>query len=160
MCSFHTILDASLYGFLKKFRCASGHALLRCANPIPGIHVVHNGTAWTCGALAENEIAQFCHGNGVRRLQTESRGSGGGFCEAILALKSVPITILRRRRRTPPGHSAGPILLDVLGGFLEAFWKLLGSLGRLLNLSGEGPGSPLGRCGGLLGAPRGLPGGT
>ena len=65
--------------------------------------MVNNGTAWTCGALAENEIAQFCYGRRVRRLQTESRGSGGGSCEAILALKSVPITILRRRRRTPPG---------------------------------------------------------
>ena len=62
--------------------------------------------------------------------------------------------------KAPPAHSAGPILLDVLGGFLEAFWKLLGSLGKLLNLSGEGPGKPLGRCGGLLGTPRGLPGGT
>ena len=60
----------------------------------------------------------------------------------------------------PPVHSAGPILLDVLGGFLEAFWKLLGSLGKPLNLSREGPGRPLGRCGGLLGTPRGLPGGT
>jgi len=51
-------------------------ALCICRNQF---HPVNNGTEWTCGGLALYDIGQFCFENWVWKLQTENRGSGGGF---------------------------------------------------------------------------------
>ena len=46
-------------------------------------------------------------------------------------------------------------LLGVLGGFLNAFWRLWGSLGRLLNPSWEGFWEPFGKLRGVPGTSQG-----